>query len=209
MILINLLPHREERRKRRKQAFFAGLGVAALAGLAIAGIWYLIVQQLTSVQRDRNAFLTAEIAKLENEIKDVANLRAEIEALRARQRAVEDLQINRNVPVHVLNDLVRHTPEGVFYQTIRQDGQSLTVVGTAQTNERVSELLRSMTRTAEWLEKPELVEIKVGGNAPGTSNRLFDFSMRLGIRRPPEPGAAASAPAPAAAGVSAAAAPRP
>ena len=193
MILINLLPHREERRKRRKQAYFAGLGVAAVAGLAIAGIWFLVVQQLTSVQRDRNAFLTAEIAKLETEIKDVANLRAEIDALRARQRAVEDLQINRNVPVHVLNDLVRHTPEGVFYTSVRQDGQTLNVIGTAQTNERVSELLRSMSRNAEWLEKPELGEIRVAGNAPGSTNRLFDFNMRMNVRRPPEPGATAPA----------------
>lgn len=199
MILINLLPHREERRKRRKQAFFAGMGVAALLGLAIAGIWYLVVQQLTSVQRDRNAFLAAEIAKLDNEIKDVATLRSDIEALRARQRAVEDLQNNRNVPVHVLNDLVRHTPEGVYYSSVRQDGQTLNVIGTAQTNERVSELLRNMGKGADWLERPELGEIRVAGNAPGTTNRLFDFNMRMTIKRPPEPGAAPAAGAPAAA----------
>ncbi len=199
MILINLLPHREERRKRRKQAFFAGMGVAALLGLAIAGIWYLVVQQLTSVQRDRNAFLAAEIAKLDNEIKDVATLRSDIEALRARQRAVEDLQNNRNVPVHVLNDLVRHTPEGVYYSSVRQDGQTLNVIGTAQTNERVSELLRNMGKGADWLERPELGEIRVAGNAPGTTNRLFDFNMRMTIKRPPEPGAAPAASAPAAA----------
>ncbi|MFL6661441.1 MAG: PilN domain-containing protein, partial [Rhizobacter sp.] len=105
MILINLLPHREERRKRRKAAYFAGLGVAAAAGLAIVGLWYLVVQQMTSAQQERNAFLNGEIKKLEVQIRDIATLRAEIESLKARQKAVEDLQIDRNVPVHVLNEL--------------------------------------------------------------------------------------------------------
>lgn len=204
MILINLLPHREERRKRRKQAFFAGLGVAAVTGLVVAGIWYLVVQQLISVQQGRNAFLAAEIQKLESEIKDVATLRAEIEALKARQRAVEDLQINRNVPVHVLNDLVRQTPEGVYFTSIKQDGQTLAVTGIAQTNERVSELLRNMGRNAEWLERPELLEIKATapvGGAPAARDaaaRLFDFGVRLTVKRPPDaaaPAAGASAPA--------------
>jgi type IV pilus assembly protein PilN len=201
VILINLLPHREERRKRRKQAFFAGLGVSAVAGLAIAGIWYLGVQQMISVQQGRNAFLAAEIQKLEAEIKDVATLRSEIEALKARQRAVEDLQINRNVPVHVLNDLVRHTPEGVYFTSI------------AQTNERVSELLRNMGRNAEWLERPELQEIKVAsptGAAAGsreTTARLFDFNVRLTVRRPQDAAAPATAAASAAARVPAAARP--
>ena len=113
MILINLLPHREERRKRKKVAFFAGLGVAAAAGLGIVGLWYVVVQQMTSAQQERNQFLTAEIAKLEVQIKDIATLKAEIESLKARQKAVEDLQIDRNLPVHLLNELVRQTPEGV------------------------------------------------------------------------------------------------
>ena len=213
MILINLLPHREERRKRRRTAFFAGLGLAAAAGLLVVGLWYLVVQQLISGQQQRNQFLRAEIAKLEAEIKDVANLRAEIEALRARQRAVEDLQLDRNVPVHVLNDLVRRTPEGVYYTTIKQDGSVLNVTGIAQTNERVSELLRNMSRDAQWLERPELQEIKVAASPGGAAaardqKRLFDFSVRLSIKRPqaptpdgaaPKPATAAAAPAVAAA----------
>ena len=81
MILINLLPHREERRKRRKAAYFAALGTAAVAGLAIVGVWYLVLEQMTSTQQARNAFLTAEIRKLDVQIKDIATLRAEIEAL--------------------------------------------------------------------------------------------------------------------------------
>ena len=86
MILINLLPHREEKRQRKKVAFFAGLALSALAGLAIVGLWYLVVQQLTSVQQERNQYLSVEIKKLEVQIKDIAMLRAEIESLKARQK---------------------------------------------------------------------------------------------------------------------------
>ncbi len=204
MILINLLPHREEKRQRRKIAFFAGLGAAAAAGLAIVGIWYLVVQQLTSAQQARNDFLNAEIKKLEVQIKDIATLRAEIESLKARQKAVEDLQIDRNVPVHLLNELVKQTPEGIYFKSIKQDGQSLMVSGIAQTQERISELLRNTNYSSEWLEKPDLVESKsaTAQTANKEQRQLFEFAMRLQVKRPQEaasaPAGAASAPAGAA-----------
>ena len=204
MILINLLPHREERRLRRKVAFFAGLGMAAAAGLAVVGLWYLVVQQLTSAQQDRNNYLTAEIKKLEVQIKDIATLKAEIESLKARQKAVEDLQIDRNVPVHVLNELVKQTPEGIYFRTIKQEGQTLSVNGVAQTQERISEMLRNTAYSSEWFAKPELIESKVTvGTGPNREQRqLFEFSMRLAVKRPQDlaaaPVAGASAPAAAA-----------
>jgi type IV pilus assembly protein PilN len=186
VILINLLPHREEKRKRRKAAYFAGLGLAAGVGLAVVGMWYLVLQQMTTNQQHRNEFLTAEIRKLEIQIKDIASLRAEIDALKARQKAVEDLQIDRNVPVHVLNELVKQTPEGVYYSSVKQDGQVLSLSGIAQTNERVSELLRNTGNSSEWLMRPELVEIKAATvqTANREQKRLFDFSMRVTIKRP-------------------------
>ncbi len=186
MILINLLPHREERRQRRKIAFFAGLGAAAIAGLAVVGVWYLIVQQLTVVQQERNQFLQAEIAKLDAQIKDIATLKAEIASLVARQKAVEDLQVDRNLPVHLLNELVKQTPEGIYFTAVKQDGQILTVNGIAQTQERISELLRNTAYASAWMVKPELVESKAttvtGANRE--QKRLFDFSMRIGVKRP-------------------------
>ncbi|MFZ5519639.1 MAG: PilN domain-containing protein [Pseudomonadota bacterium] len=185
MILINLLPHREERRQRRKQAFYAGLGLSAVAGLVIAGLWYLVLQQMIAAQNDRNEFLTAEIAKLDNEIKDIASLRSDIESLKARQRAVEDLQTDRNMPVHLLNELVRQTPEGIYLTAIRQDGQSVNVSGMALTNERVSEFLRNTANNSPWLERPELQEIKVSASQPvRDQKRLFEFSVRLSLKRP-------------------------
>ncbi len=208
MIMINLLPHREERRKRKKIAFYAGLVVAGIAGLAIVGVWYLIVQQLISGQQQRNAFLQTEIAKLDVQIKDIASLKAEIASLKARQKAVEDLQIDRNVPVHVLNELVKQVPEGIYITSIKQDGQLLNVAGIAQTQERVSELLRNTAYSSEWLVKPELIESKATTLQANTRDqkRLFDFSVRLTIKRPQDaPSAASQAAAGAAAAIPAAA----
>lgn len=195
MILINLLPHREARRAERKRSFFVALGFAALVGVALAILWYGVLQQLTSAQENRNGFLSAEIAKLEAQIKDIATLRAEIDALKARQKAVEDLQTDRNVPVYLLNELVKQTPEGVYLTSIRQTDNVVTMTGLSQTNERVSELLRNTAYNSPWLERPELVEIKVAAPKPGgDTRRLFDFSMRVSIKRPQAPASAASGP---------------
>ena len=199
MILINLLPHRQEKRQRRKVAFFAGLGVAAVAGLAIVGIWYLVLQQLIDNQQQRNRFLSTEIAKLEAQIKDIATLKAEIEALKARQKAVEDLQTDRNVPVRLLNELVKQTPEGVYLTSVKQSGKVVAVTGVAQTNERVSEMLRNTSYNSQWLTRPELIEIRAGAQGRD-QRRMFDFSMRLSLKQPAEaasaPQAAASKPKP-------------
>jgi len=186
VILINLLPHREEKRKRRKTAFFVGLGVSALVGLGIAAVGYAVLMQLTSDQQGRNQYLKAEIDRLEIQIKDIANLKSEIESLKARQKAVEDLQTDRNTPVHLLNELAKHTPEGVYLSSIRQAGQVVTITGIAQTNERVSEFLRNTARASEWLERPELVEIRVANLTTNNreQKRLFDFSMRVSIKQP-------------------------
>jgi type IV pilus assembly protein PilN len=195
VILINLLPHREAKRKRKKIAFFAGLGAAAIAGLAVVGGWYVIVEQLKSAQQDRNQFLATEIAKLEREIKDIATLKAEIASLTARQKAVEDLQTDRNMPVNILNELVRQTPEGMYFTTLKQDGQTLSITGIAQTQERISEFLRNTAYNSEWLVTPELIESKAttitGANRE--QKRLFDFAVRLTVKRPQDKAALAGA----------------
>lgn len=194
MILINLLPHREARRQERKRAFFSALGLAAVVGVGIVLLWFGVLQQLTSAQEQRNRFLADEIKKLEEQIKDVADLRTEIEQLKARQKAVEDLQTDRNVPVYLLDELVRQTPDGVYLTAVKQNGNIVTVNGQSQTNERVSELLRNTAYNSPWLERPELVEIKVAAPPKGERNprRLFDFSMRVSIKRPQAPAGAAS-----------------
>jgi type IV pilus assembly protein PilN len=190
VILINLLPHREERRKRRRIAFFAGIGAAAGLGLLVVGIWFTVLEQLKAAQQARNQFLAAENAKLDAQIKDIATLRAEIESLKARQKAVEDLQTDRNIPVYLLNELVKQTPEGVYLTAIRQNDQVVSINGIAQTNERVSEFLRNTLYNSQWLERPELIEIKA---ASVQNRRVFDFAMRVTLKRPQAAAAAASA----------------
>ncbi len=194
MILINLLPHREEKRKQRKRAFFASLLACAVGGAVIVGIWYSVLQQMTAAQEARNAFLNEEIKRLDTQIRDIATLRGEIEALKARRKAVEDLQTDRNVPVHLLSELVRQAPEGVYLTEIKQTGDVVAIRGTAQTNERVSEFLRNTLYSSPWLEKPELVEIKAAAQVPGNRDqrRLFEFSMRVTLKRPAAPSAAAA-----------------
>ena len=197
MILINLLPHREEKRRQRKRAFFVGVAASAVIGLVVVGLWYSVVQQMTAAQQSRNEFLQAEIRRLDTQIKDIANLRAEIDALKARQKAVEDLQTDRNLPVHLLSELVKQTPEGIYLTAVRQNGPVITINGIAQTNERVSELLRNTLYNSQWVERPELVEIKAitQTTANREQRRLYEFSMRVTLKRPAAPAAAASAPA--------------
>jgi len=196
VILINLLPHREAKRRQRKQAFFAGVAAAAVVGLVIAGVWYLVLQQLMSNQLARSQFLKDEIARLDVQIKDIASLRAEIDALKARQKAVEDLQTDRNTPVRLLDELVKQTPEGVFITAIRQTGYQVLVNGVAQTNERVSELLRNLLYNSAWLEQPDLVEIR-SVNLPTAGSketrRLFEYQLKVRIKQPVAPAAAAAA----------------
>lgn len=185
MILINLLPHREAARKRRRELFFVTLGLAALAGALLCGLmysWYLT--QLES-QRGRNTFLQTEIAGLDKQIKDIATLQTEINSLKARQTAVEDLQGNRNLPVYLLSELVRQLPDGVYVSSLKQENQTVLLSGIAQSNERVSELLRNLSNNSAWLTKPELVEITAGSVAlsPRDQRRVSNFSMRLEIKR--------------------------
>ena len=200
MILINLLPHRELRRKQRKQAFFAGLVGAVLVGVAISALGFVGLQQMTAAQVDRNTYLSAEIKRLEGQIKDISDLKTEIDALKARQKAVEDLQVNRNVPVHLLDELVKQTPEGIYLTSIKQGDNNVVVSGVAQTNERVSEFLRNTANNSQWLDKPDLVEIKAVALPPAAGSRelrrLFEFSLRVGMRIPVAP--AATTPAAAA-----------
>ncbi len=200
MILINLLPHREAKRRLRKRAFFVALGAFAALGVLITAVWFTVLQQLTAAQVARNEFLQTEIARLEAQIKDIATLRAEIEALKARQKAVEDLQTDRNTPVYLLDELVKQTPEGVYLTTIKQSGATVLVTGVAQTNERVSEFLRNTLYNSPWLEKPELIEIKASNIGTGREQRrLYEFSMRVSLKAPPAGTPAAAAPAASAA----------
>lgn len=200
MILINLLPHREIARRRARQRFNLELGLAVVVGALIAGAFYVAQQAEIDSQRERNTLLGAEIGKLDQQIKDVANLQEEIAALKARQEAVENLQSDRTLPVHLLNEAVRQLPDGIVLRGIKQENQSVLLTGAAQSNERVSELLRNLSRHGDRMTNPELVEIVAANLAlsPREQRRVFNFVVRVQMRRASDASAAASA-APAAA----------
>ncbi|WP_310041662.1 PilN domain-containing protein [Delftia lacustris] len=185
MILINLLPHREATRKRRKEAFQATMVLSALIGLLIIGAVYWWYQMMIEAQQAKNSMLRAEITVLESQIKEIAGLEDEITALRARQKAVEDLQSDRNLPVHMLNELVAQLPDGVYITSIRQEGLAVTMQGTAQSNERVSEMLRNLSEGTPWISKPELVEIvaRAVNVTPKDQRRAAAFNLRFQLTR--------------------------
>ena len=186
MILINLLPHREARRLARRRNFFLGVALSAVAGLGVAAAGLSGLTQLTFVQEERNAYLQTEISRLDGQIKDIASLRAEIDALKARLQSIEDLQTDRNVPVHLLNEVARLSPEGLHLKSLVQTGADVVLTGVAQSNERVSELLRNVSLNGEWLERPELIEVKstLADVSARERGRVYEFSVRLKVKRP-------------------------
>jgi type IV pilus assembly protein PilN len=186
VILINLLPHREAARKRRRENFYGLLGTWALIGGLMAGSAYLWYQGQIATQHAKNQILQVEVTKLEVQIKEISSLQSEIAALRARQQAVEDLQGDRNLPVHLLNELARQLPDGIYLTSMKQENQSVTLQGMAQSNERVSELLRNLGNNSPWLVKPELLEITAATVALDVRDqrRVANFTMRIGLRRP-------------------------
>jgi type IV pilus assembly protein PilN len=159
VILINLLPHRETARKRRREEFNASLGVAALVGALLSGLNYLWFQSQIAAQQQKNQTLQTANNQFDSQIKDVAGIETEIAALLARQRAVEDLQADRNLPVLLLADLAKQIPNGVYVTSLQQDNLNVTLKGVAQSNERVSEFLKNLGSLSEFFSHPELDEI--------------------------------------------------
>lgn len=193
MILINLLPHREAARKRRRDIFNVSLATSALFGGLIAGAVFLWYQAAISAQQGTNLTLSTEIKRLESQIKDISGLEAEIAALRARQQAVEDLQSDRNLPVHLLTELVNQLPDGVYITKMAQVDQMVTIDGYAQSNERVAELFRNLSGNTPWFTKPELVEIVAATVAltPRDQRRVAKFTIKVRLVRASEAAKAA------------------
>lgn len=186
MILINLLPHREARRIARRRDFFVKLVISGLIGLALAVLTWAVLTEMISSQEQRNAYLQSEIVKLDRQIKEVATLRSEINALTARLRAIDDLHADRNLAVRLLNELGRLAPEDMQFRSLTQTGQELVLSGVAYSSERVAELMRNTSRSGVWLGSPELIEVRAV-DIPKTEGaegvRLYEFSVRMKLRR--------------------------
>jgi type IV pilus assembly protein PilN len=184
---VNLLPHREARRERQKKVFWFMTGLSVVAGLLTVAVVWTVLQGYISNQESRNEFVRAENRKLDTQIKEIASLRAEIDGLRARQRAVEDLQADRNLPVYLIDEVAKQVPEGIYLRAIKQEDRRVNVSGWAASNERVSEFLRNLQNNSRVLERPELIEIKVAGTGPqSVSRRVFEFSLNFSLKQTPE-----------------------
>ena len=185
MIRINLLPHREEKRKQKKAAFLALMTLCAILGVAVVlAVGGYNARQI-SIQGERNRLIKTANVELDKKIVEIATLKQEIEALKARQQAVEDLQGDRNQPVYLMDELVRQTPEGVYLKSFRQDGQRVSMNGYAQSQERVSQFLRNLAAASPWLEKPELIEVRATPVEKNkVSRKVVEFTIIVGIKRP-------------------------
>ena len=189
---INLLPHREERRKRSRQHFMTVSMGTAVVGAALAFLMYQYYERQISTQNDRNTFLASEIKKLDKDIAEINELRNQIQALLARKQIIETLQADRAQTVHLLEQMVRQMPEGVYLQSMRQTSQKVHIVGYAQSNARVSTLMRNI-EASPWLDQPLLVEVKAATTAD--KKRVSQFDMYVQLKRAAAKDAAKPAPA--------------
>jgi type IV pilus assembly protein PilN len=182
---INLLPHREQKRQARQRQFVSTSIALAILGVAIVALVHAVLAARIDNQNSRNALLKTKIAELDAQIKEIDKLRDQIAQVLARKQVVETLQANRNEAVHLLDQLVRQLPEGIYLRSVKQTDKKVTIVGLAQSNARVSTLMRNI-EGSPWLEKPELVEIKlVSVPAQGRTEpqRLNEFTLNFQIRR--------------------------
>ena len=179
MIRINLLPHREIRRRQQQQQFYIAMGVVAAIGVAIWFAVHTILNDQLDDQRNRNKYLAEEIATLDKQIAEIKKVKEQTDALLARKKVVETLQVNRSEVVHLLDQLVRQLPDGVYLKGIKQTGPKVAINGYTQSQARVSTLMRNLESSA-FLEKPNLIEIKA---VVVNKQRLNEFTMNIMVTR--------------------------
>lgn len=179
MIRINLLPHREEKRKARRQQFYAFAGAAIAVGGLIVVLVNSVIGGYVSAQAEKNAFLKTEIAVLDKSIDEIKRLREQTDALLQRKRVIESLQGNRSEAVALFNELAKNVPEGVYIRKVTQQGAKVNLVGYAQSNARVSSLMRNL-ESSPLLERPTLIEIK---GSTVDKRRMNEFNLDLFITR--------------------------
>jgi len=179
MVRINLLPHREQKRQARQRQFVSlAIGLAIL-GLAVVGLGHVVIAARIDNQNSRNTLLKGEIVKLDEQIKEIDRLRDQTQALLARKQVVETLQANRTEAVHLLDQLVRQLPDGLYLKSVKQNGTRVTLTGYAQSNARVSTLMRNI-ESSPWLGSPELVEIK---SVALDKQKVNEFTLVVQVKR--------------------------
>lgn len=179
MIRINLLPHREEARKARRQQFYSVAGMVVALGGLVVFLGYTIIDGYIQHQESRNTFLKSEIAALDKQVEEIKRLKEQSQALLDRKNAIESLQKDRGETVYLLSELVQQTPEGIYLKSLKQAGSVVTISGYAQSNSRVSTLMRNV-EASQWMGTPRLIEIKAVVLA---GRRLNEFSMDFRLVR--------------------------
>ncbi len=179
MIRINLLPHREEKRKAKRQQFYGLLGLVSILAALVVFLVCSVIDGYISAQEARNDFLKKEIAVLDKQIDQIKRLKEQTQALLARKQIIESLQRDRAEAVHLLSEMVKQMPEGVYIRSLKQDGTKLALIGYAQSNARISTLMRNI-EASQWLERPHLIEIKA---VTVDKRRLNEFSMNAAVKR--------------------------
>ncbi|MCP5268025.1 MAG: PilN domain-containing protein [Zoogloeaceae bacterium] len=180
MIRINLLPHREEKRKARRQQFIVLAVLVSVLASLIVFLGYSIIDGYISTQDARNDFLKKEIVVLDKQLEEIKRLKEQAAALLARKQVIESLQGDRAEAVHLLNEMVKQVPEGVYLKSIKQNGRTITLNGYTQSNARVSALMRNL-EASQWIEAPKLIEIKA---VTVDKRRVSEFSMTATTKRP-------------------------
>lgn len=190
MIRINLLPHREQKRKAKLQRFAVLAAFFLVAGIAVVGAGFVAFEARIADQEARNAYLNDEIAKLDKQIAEIETLKKERQLLLDRTKVVGRLQSNRAETVKILDQLVRQTPEGIYFKEVKQSNDSIVIIGYAQSSARVSTLMRSLNDSPIF-EQPNLIEIKAAQIA---NQRLNEFNLVVKVTREQleDPKAAAS-----------------
>ena len=179
MIRINLLPHREEKREARRRQFMVLSVMAALLSFLLVFLGYTIIEGYIKAQEAKNSYLKKEIVELDKQIEEIKALKEQTQALLARKQVIESLQQNRAEAVYLLSELVKQMPEGVYLRSMKQSGAKVSLIGYAQSNARVSTLMRNI-EASEWMERPELVEIKA---VTVERRRLNEFNLNAFMKR--------------------------
>jgi len=181
MIRINLLPHREEARKARREQFYVMAGLVLALGVVVVFAIYSLIDAKIQAQNERNEFLKQEIVVLDKQLTQIKRLKEQTQALLARKQVIEDLQRDRGETVHLLSEMVRQVPEGVYLKSLKQEGLKVNVTGYAQSNARVSALMRNIDGSP-WLENPRLIETKA---VVLDGRRVNEFGMDFTLTRVP------------------------
>ena len=179
MIRINLLPHREEAKKAKREQFYVLTGLVSVLAVLIVFAIYTFIDGQINAQAGNNDFLKKEIAVLDKQLDQIKRLKEQTQALLARKQVIENLQRDRGETVYLLSEMVKQVPEGVYIRTLKQDGLKVSLTGYAQSNARVSALMRNI-EASPWLENPQLVEVKAGVL---NGRRINEFSLNFILTR--------------------------